>query len=349
MITSFVSLDVTVPLDGESAILIAGQCAPHFLFGLAEKKTGPCTVQKKRTLLAATLHRRAKLLYGSLPRRCRQNQSVSCRLAPGRSFAPVLRRVSGAAENRGGHRIDLLLFPLPLTLPRRTRERVAAAQPLAALPPYAGQPFTAPPCYGCRVPPAGRCGVPLAGKAEGAKIEAGQIRFCNPSKSAVLARVGSHNLAEDLSVPVGQAKSEQAPVRRPPSARRHGRAGARQSAFSLPPGAARSLFGAAKKRTGGAPPWEQPPGGSQTPEAAFRRPKITSQRQLVHLRCLRRHAARDGQMQMLVRLLGHTPGPGASRVRKPSCMRYGSYTSSSVTDSSPMVAARVSKPTGPPP
>ncbi len=34
--------------------------------------------------------------------------------------------------------------------------------------------------------------------------------------------------------------------------------GARQSAFSLPPDAAHSLFGATKKRMGGAPPWEQP-------------------------------------------------------------------------------------------
>ena len=39
------------------------------------------------------------------------------------------------------------------------------AQPLAALPPYAGQPFTALPCYGCRVLPAGRCGILLAGAA----------------------------------------------------------------------------------------------------------------------------------------------------------------------------------------
>ena len=41
----------------------------------------------------------------------------------------------------------------------------AVAQPLAALPPYAGQPFAASPRYGCRVPLAGRCGIPLAGTA----------------------------------------------------------------------------------------------------------------------------------------------------------------------------------------
>ena len=44
-----------------------------------------------------------------------------------------------------------------------------------------------------------------------------------------------------------------------------------------------------------------------------------------------------------------TQRPRGVRVRKPSCMRYGSYTSQSVTDSSPMVAASVSMPTGPHP
>ena len=58
-------------------------CTPHFLFGLGRKENGPypqgvcrirkrqsrqrlrdCTVQKKRPLLVATLHVRAKLLYG---------------------------------------------------------------------------------------------------------------------------------------------------------------------------------------------------------------------------------------------------------------------------------------------
>ena len=34
---------------------------------------------------------------------------------------------------------------------------------------------------------------------------------------------------------------------------------------------------------------------------------------------------------------------------KPSCNKYGSYTSSIVFGSSPIVAAKVSRPTGPPP
>ena len=70
-------------LAGKTAMLIAGQCTPHFLFHLVEKKMGrtrkgyaasvrrqkPPTaarlhVQKKRPLLVATLHMCAKLLYG---------------------------------------------------------------------------------------------------------------------------------------------------------------------------------------------------------------------------------------------------------------------------------------------
>ena len=53
-----------VPLDGESS-RVAGlsQCTPHFLFGLAEKKTGRAR-SKEKNALVATLHMRAKLLYG---------------------------------------------------------------------------------------------------------------------------------------------------------------------------------------------------------------------------------------------------------------------------------------------
>ena len=63
-------------------------CTPHFLFGLARKENGPCTVQKKRTLLAATLHGRAKLLYGGW-----------------REMVPACLR--GLANGRGGVRYRL--------------------------------------------------------------------------------------------------------------------------------------------------------------------------------------------------------------------------------------------------
>ena len=64
-------------------------------------------------------------------------------------------------------------------------------------------------------------------------------------------RDGSCKLAEDLSVPEGQAKSEQAPIRRPPCARRATAPECAQAPFSLPPGAAHSLFGQDQKENGG--------------------------------------------------------------------------------------------------
>ena len=73
-------------------MLIAGQCTPHFLFGLAEKKTGRGR-SKRKERFAQNLHVRAGLLtYGGLPNRCRQNRAVFCRLAPDYSLARVLRR-----------------------------------------------------------------------------------------------------------------------------------------------------------------------------------------------------------------------------------------------------------------
>ena len=64
-------------------------------------------------------------------------------------------------------------------------------------------------------------------------------------------RDGSMDLAEENSVPEGQAKSEQAPIRRPPSRAEGHCTGARPAPFSLPPGAAHSLFGQDQKENGG--------------------------------------------------------------------------------------------------
>ena len=64
-------------------------------------------------------------------------------------------------------------------------------------------------------------------------------------------RDGSIDLVEDSSVPEGQAKSEQAPIRRPPCARRATAPECAQAPFSLPPGAAHSLFGQDQKENGG--------------------------------------------------------------------------------------------------
>ena len=121
----------------------------------------------------------------------------------------------------------LPLFPLPLTLPRRTRQRLAKRK---------------------------------ARKEKLVKCDLAPRRPPPPPP-----RDGSHDLAEDHSVPEGQAKSEQAPVRRPPSARRHGRAGARLKRPFLLDRARPVFFSARRKRKWGVHPrmGPCPPGGSQ--------------------------------------------------------------------------------------
>ena len=78
-------------------------------------------------------------------------------------------------------------------------------------------------------------------------------------------RDGSTDLAEGHSVPEGGPKSEQAPIRRPPS-----RGGplhrSAPKRFFLFHRARRILFLSRTKREWGAhPPWKRPPGGSQIP------------------------------------------------------------------------------------
>ena len=143
---------------------------------------------------------------------------------------------------------------------RPLRERVATAQPLAALP------LTDAAC-------------PL--RASGTR---GKRSWSNASLHPDALRTIRHGTAvggtaEGPSVPEGKAKSEQAPIRRPPYSNfaRTCKVAAK-SAFSLTPGAARSLFGADQKRMGGASPLDKPPCGSRDPVAAVRRPASSAQR-----------------------------------------------------------------------
>ena len=86
-------------------------------------------------------------------------------------------------------------------------------------------------------------------EAERAEREAGQMRPCTPTRSEPPPRDGSIDLAEDPSVPEGQAKSEQAPIRRPPCARR-ATAPERANAFLFGPCTARFSFGTTKEKWG---------------------------------------------------------------------------------------------------
>ena len=100
------------------------------------------------------------------------------------------------------------------------------------------------------------------------------MRPCNP----ILVRTRAAGIRIQVRTAPRRARrgaivNPQAPSHADPRRARRATAPERaQAIFSLPPGAAHSLFVKNKKRMGGAPLWEQPPGGSQTPVAAVRRP-----------------------------------------------------------------------------
>ena len=108
----------------------------------------------------------------------------------------------------------LLCFPLPLTLPRRARQRLAKRK---------------------------------VRKAEQIKsvYHPGQPPYHPP-------RVGSYDFAEGPSVPEGHPKSALAPIRRPPCARRATAPERVKAAFSFGPGAAHFLLNRIEKKMGGA-------------------------------------------------------------------------------------------------
>ena len=97
-----------------------------------------------------------------------------------------------------------------------------------------------------------------------AKIDAGPC--VNHPDNLRTIRHGSvtTGIAEENSVPEGQAKSEQAPIRRPPCARR-ATAPERAKRFSLWTVHGPFLFWQDKREMGGASPLDKPPCGSRNP------------------------------------------------------------------------------------
>ena len=95
------------------------------------------------------------------------------------------------------------------------------------------------------------CGVPLAGKRNARKEKLLKCVLAPRRPPHPPPRDGSIDLAEDPSVPEGRAKSEQAPIRRPPSRGGPLHRSAPKAIFSLGPSTARSLFVKNKKRMGG--------------------------------------------------------------------------------------------------
>ena len=143
------------------------QCTPHFSFGLAKRETGRARSKEK------------KRFGGSV---CAGADLLPPAGDGWRSLAAVRdgnARPLGASRPGDVQGYPLRLFPLPLTLPRRTRQRLAERK---------------------------------ARKEEQIKCDLAPRPTSHPPP-----RDGSHNLAEESSVPEGKPKSEQAPVRRPPS------------------------------------------------------------------------------------------------------------------------------------
>ena len=211
--------------------LVQPGCTPRFLFRLAEKKTGRARSKRKGRLDA--------LRCSDPPRATGVGVSVPAPIWTGlRARYALLRflllpsRGGWRRPRRGGCRMELLLFSLPLTLPRRIRQRVAQRNArkeervkCVLAPRFLSEPRRGSQCSSLhRTPPR-----PSGGHRKPAGTISRQLPYSNFARTCKVVT---------------------------------------KSVFSLTPGAARSLFGADKKRMGGASPvetapWREPvsPGG----------------------------------------------------------------------------------------
>ena len=110
-------------------------------------------------------------------------------------------------------------------------------------------------------------------EAERAEREAGQMRSCTPLTSAQSA-TGRQLQKSQKTQACPKARQNRSRHRYADPRRAEGHCtGARQAPFSFGPCTARFLFGQDRKENGGCIPLDKPPGGSQPPVAAVRRPK----------------------------------------------------------------------------
>ena len=213
----------------DSAMMIAGPFHPPFSFPSCGKENGPWTVQKKRPLFARLTPRRGSpesvpvKTAGLLPARAGPFQY------PDHSPALASLAVIGV-ENR------MAPAPAPAAAPwsREGRSAAATAQPFAALPPYAGQPFAASPRYGDVASPLrGDAAYPLRVKAE-RKVSGTSPGLDNPKGSAFPSLI---TVREGQPSPAGGRRS--AHVRTDPP-----------NIFSFPPAATHFLFDVSKRKWG---------------------------------------------------------------------------------------------------
>ena len=156
--------------------LSSGDAPPISLLS-CQKRNGPCTVQREKRWRAPVQWPSARTGVG-VPVPAPIWPCLRARYALLR-FLLLPSRGGWRRPRRGGCRMELLLFSLPLTLPRRIRQRVAQRNARKEK------------LVECILAPR-RC------------------RHHPPRDS-------SHDLAEDDSVPEGKPKSALAPIRRPPS------------------------------------------------------------------------------------------------------------------------------------
>ena len=188
-------------------MLMAGQMHPPFLFWSCQKRNGPCTVQREKTLRRVGLRRRRPPAAGggwlALP--CRSQGRK--RAALGETFGPGKFGIPSASLPAAAH------APTKSSQRQRKEKQLdATTTPTRPAPSATGR----------------------------------QLQTCRRPKRA--RRPGKIGAGTDTPTPV--ARRATAPERA-------------QAIFSLPPGAAHSLFVKNKKRMGGAPLWEQPPAGAE--------------------------------------------------------------------------------------
>ncbi len=257
-------------------MMIAGQCTPHFLFGLAEKKTGRARSKRKERFLSRS---------GTfVPPRC----TGVFRDGAGKTSRP----------SAGSRRTAWSSRPFP------------ASGSLAKISGWLTHCLCV--SYRCRWPGGRREIVPptwdqaARSEAERAEREAGQMRPCTPTRSAPSAtgrqyrprrrpkrarRQGKIGACTDTPTPVarggplhrsapsaffsstgrGAFSFWARPKGAPAAPRAVGRGGARERA-QFSPQAETELSGLCDDAMGGAPPWERPPAGADIPRAAGCRP-----------------------------------------------------------------------------
>ena len=203
---------------------------PPFSFRSCRKENGPCTVQKKRTLLVATLHVRAKLLYEG-----RREKVPACLrgLAHGRGL--VRCGLDGGFPRRG------------CVLGRVARTHLTSSSfrafRFATRCPGVRRSCCVSPCCNSHRPP-----------ASGSEKRSSRYPRLPRAKSLPKGQAFPSLTAARDSQPSPAGGRRSAPAQTDPP-----------NIFSFPPGAAHFLFDVSKRKWGAHPGWTSPLAGASPP------------------------------------------------------------------------------------